>query len=61
MTASDVAIGAVLVVWVASFVAPLAFSSVHIDASVSLVLMALAGAIIVFRQRQEDVRSNDGR
>lgn len=59
MTVSDVAIGTVLIAWVASFIAPLAFPLLRIDASVSLVLMALAGAIIVFRQRQEDVR-NDG-
>lgn len=61
MTITDGAIGAIVAAWVMTFVAPLAFPAVRLDATLSLVLMALAGAIVAFRQRQEDVHKDDGR
>ncbi len=54
MTIHDLAISACVVGWGLSFIAPIVVPGLHVDPSLSLVLMALAGGLIAFRQRKEE-------
>jgi hypothetical protein len=56
MTVSNIAIGVCLTIWGALFVAPLVAPAVQLDPTVNLVLMALAGGLMVLRQRNEEAR-----
>jgi hypothetical protein len=58
MTIGDVALVSTVAAWLLSVALPLVFPGMRIDATASLILMALAGALVVFRQRQEDVRED---
>ena len=53
-TLNDIAIGVSLAAWLATFLTPTLFSGVHIDSTVGLVLMALIGGLVAFRQRKEE-------
>lgn len=60
MTLGDVGIVSTIAAWAVSVAIPIVFPAIRIDATVSLILMAVTGAFVAFRQRQEDVRRNDG-